>query len=362
MTAYLDNASTTRLRPEVLQAMLPVLRDVHGNPSSIHAAGRRARRVIEDARELIADRIKVSPLQVIFTSGATEANNLALFGTAPKRLVASGIEHESVLRASQRFSDVVTLPVDAQGRVSRIDLERALPASLVSVMMVNNEVGTIQPVAELADVAHAHGALMHVDAVQALGKIPFDFPSIGADLASLSSHKIHGPKGVGALIVRDAARVRPILYGGAQEFEKRAGTENVAGIVGFAKAVELAFRDLPSMARVAALRDRLESSLGGSVNGDPSRRAPHISNLRFDGVDGEALVMALDGKGVCVSAGSACAALGTEPSHVLQAMGLSPDAVRSSVRFSLALDTSDDEVDEALRAVREVLENLEKVK
>jgi cysteine desulfurase len=358
MTAYLDNAATTRVRSEVLEAMVPHLRGTYGNPSSIHAAGRQARRVVEDARELIADRLRVQPLQIIFTSCATEANNLALFGSGAKRLAVSAIEHESVLKPAQRLEAEI-LPVDGGGRVQW----RETAAELVSIMMVNNEVGTIQPVAELAERVHAIGAQLHVDAVQALGKVAVDLPASGADLVSISSHKIHGPKGAGALVALRPERLTPVMFGGSQAFEKRAGTENVAAIAGFAKAVELAVRDLAQMSRVEKLRDRLESGLlskiaGARVNGDPRRRAPHISNLQFPGIDGEALLMALDGRGVWVSSGSACAALGTEPSHVLVAMGLPPEAVKGSIRFSLALDTTDAEIDEALAVVPEVVNAL----
>jgi cysteine desulfurase len=355
MTAYLDNASTTRPRPEVLEAMAAV---GYGNPSSVHAPGRQARRAIEDAREKIADGFRVRPRQVIFTSGATEANNLAIAGTAPGRLSVSPIEHESVLQTARhlarRGTTVHFMSVDSSGRV---DPSSIGDGSLVSVMLVNNETGVIQPVAEIARRARAAEAQVHVDAVQALGRVEFDIESLGVDLLSISSHKIHGPKGVGALIARDPEAIRPVLFGGAQEFEKRAGTENVAGIVGFARAFELAREERPVAApRVAALRDRLESGLlervrGSAVNGDRAGRAPHISNLRFEGVDAEALMMALDGRGVWISAGSACAALGTEPSHVLAAMGLDPAAVRGSVRFSLSSDTTERDIEEALEAV-----------
>ncbi len=360
MTAYLDNAATTRPRPEVLEILAHHSKTAFGNPSSIHGPGRQARRVIEDARERIADRFNVSPLGVIFTSGATEANNLALLGLAPKRLVISSIEHESVLQAARRLgkqgADLRQLPVDGAGRVSIESLHQALPADLVSIMAVNNEVGTIQDTAAICSLAHDRGALVHVDAVQALGKMRIDFP---ADLISISSHKIHGPKGVGALISRHPERLSPILHGGSQEFEKRAGTENVAGIAAFAKAFELA---QPSD-RIEGLRDRLESGLlskipGSRVNGDVRCRAPHLSNLQFDGIDGEALVMALDARGIWVSTGSACAALGTEPSHVLAAMGLSPAAVRGSIRFSLAHDTTESEIDEALSVIPGVVSTL----
>jgi cysteine desulfurase len=371
MTLYLDNASTTRIRPEVLEVMAPLWKGAYGNPSSMHSAGRHARRVIEDSRERIAAALNVSPLQIIFTSGATEANNLALFGSSPSRLVTTAVEHESVLHAARRLSgqgvDVDIVPADGSGRIRPPDVERALsrPTSLVSVMWVNNEVGSIQPVGDVAALARGAGALLHVDAVQGLGKLPWD---VSADLASISSHKIHGPKGIGALIVRDPARLRPILLGGAQEFEKRAGTENVAAIAGFSLAVELAIRDLPTQAsRVARLRDRLESGLvsktpGAAVNAASSLRAPHVSSIRFEGIDAEALLMALDGRGVCASAGSACAALGTEPSHVLVAMGLDPRQVKGSMRFSLAHDTTEGEIDEAVSIVSEVVASLRKIK
>ncbi|MBI2931860.1 MAG: cysteine desulfurase [Planctomycetes bacterium] len=358
---YLDNAATTRLRPEVMEAMAGA---AEGNPSSIHAAGRAARKQIEDARERIAQIVSVDPKEIVFTSGATEANNLAIFGTVGRgeHVVTTAVEHPSVLEACAALEGCETtrVGVDGEGRVDPSDVERAITprTSLISVMLGNNEVGTIQPVEAIEQIARARRIAFHVDAAQACGKVRLR--RVG-DLMTLSAHKMHGPKAVGALVVRRGTRLRARQFGGGQEFERRAGTENVAGIVGFAKAVELAQQGGP----FERLRERLRAGLsripGVRFNGSVRHALPHIVNVSFRGVDGEAVVMALDAEGVCVSSGSACASQSLRPSHVLEAMGLRPEEARASVRFSLGVDSTEEEVDGALAAVARVVERLRRI-
>jgi cysteine desulfurase len=355
---YLDNAATTRVLPEVRDAMDAA---APGNPSSIHAAGRAARRQVEDARDAVAEIAGVDPKEVVFTSGATEANNLAVFGVATGHVVATAVEHPSVLEACAAF-ETTRVPVDAEGRVDPREVERAIGprTSLVSVMWGNNETGVIEPAAEIAAIAKARGVPMHVDAAQACGKVRL---RMTGDLMTISAHKMHGPKGAGALLVRRGVRLRARAVGGGQEFERRAGTENVAGILGLAKALELAERELDARtARMTALSSRLRSALARLPEvafNTPERDAlPHIVNARFRGVDGEAVVIALDAEGVCVSSGSACASQSLEPSHVLLAMGLTPEEARGSVRFSFGADTTEAEVDRAAEATAKVVARL----
>lgn len=344
-TAYLDHAATTRLDPEVRAAMEPAFGPLFGNPSSLHAAGRAARKAIEDARERIADRLGADPKEILFTSCATESNNLALHGR--NDVAISAVEHPSVTEAARGAK---IIPVDGTGRI------REIPAApFVSVMLANNEVGTVQPIAEIAK---AKRGLLHVDAAQALGKIPLSLE--GIDLLTFSAHKIHGPKGIGGLFVRKGTPLSPILSGGGQEFEKRAGTENVALILGLARAVELCRPE--NAARMEAHRARLWAGLSKlpdvHLNGHPSERLPSILNVSFDGVDGEAVILALDAEGVYVSTGSACASLSMEVSPVLRAMGLSPERARAAIRFSISWDTRDEEIDLALEKVPKVIERL----
>jgi len=355
---YLDNAATTRVLPAVKGAMDAA---ASGNPSSIHAAGRAARRQVEDARDAIAEIAGVDPKEVVFTSGATEANNLAVLGVATGHVVATAVEHPSVLEACAAL-ETTRVPVDGEGRVDPRDVERAIGprTSLVSAMWGNNETGVIEPVAEIAAIAKARGVPVHVDAAQACGKVRL---RMTGDLMTISAHKMHGPKGAGALLVRRGVRLRARAVGGGQEFERRAGTENVAGILGLAKALELAERELGARtARMAALSSRLRSALARLPDvafNTPERGAlPHIVNARFRGVDGEAVVIALDAEGVCVSSGSACASQSLEPSHVLLAMGLAPEEARGSVRFSFGADTTEAEVDRAAEATAKVVARL----
>lgn len=371
---YLDNAASTPLLPEVKAAMEPYLSGEFGNASSLHAAGRRARRAVEDARQKVASALGADPKEVLFTSCATESNNLALTGVAEAlraqgdHVVTSAIEHPCVLETAaaleKRGFRVTRVPVDARGLVDPAEVARAVTPRtiLVSVMWVNNEVGTVQPMAEIR--AATKGVLLHSDAAQAVGKVRVS--ARDADLLTVSAHKLHGPKGVGALWVRKGVPLAPQLVGGGQEFERRAGTENVAGVVGLGAALERAVGGLEGHARrMAALRDRLEQGLlslpGTRLNGDAARRAPHLTNISFDQVDGEAIILSLDAEGICVSSGSACASLSLEPSHVLRAMGLPADVARGSVRFSLSSLTTEAEVEGALRAVPPVIERLRSI-
>lgn len=363
---YLDNAATTRLLPEVRAAMDSA---PFGNPSSLHAAGRAARKAVEDARETTADILGCSPKEVLFTSGATEANNLAILGTLRpgQHVVTTAVEHPSVLEACAAAEgvEVARVPVDREGRVSVADLERALTprTALVSVLLGNNEVGTLQPVEEVAALARARRIPLHVDAAQACGKVRL---RLTADLFTLSAHKMHGPKAVGALVVRRGLTLRARQFGGGQEFERRAGTENVPAIAGMAAAMELSERDHDRRAALYArlasrLREGLRRISAVRFNGAPAAALPHIVNVSIRGVDGEAVVLALDAEGVCASSGSACASQSAEPSHVLLAMGLSREEARGSVRFSLGADSTEADVDAALTVVPRVIERLRKI-
>lgn len=365
---YLDGASTTPLLPEVRRAMAPGLEGAFGNPSSPHAAGREARRIVEDARETVAAALGADPGGLVFTSGATESNHLAIEGAAEAlrergdHVVTSAIEHPSVLAACARLEArglrVTRVPVGGSGRVDPEAVARAVTPRtiLVSVMWVNNETGAVQPVAELR--AAAGDAVLHSDAAQAVGKVPVDPAAV--DLLTFSAHKLHGPKGVGGLWIRRGTPLVPRTGGGGQERERRAGTENVAGIAGLAEAVRIACRDRgANAARMAALRDRLRAGLGAPVAGDPG--APHLLTALFEGIEAEAAVLALDAEGICVSSGSACASLSMEPSHVLRAMGVPAEAARGSLRFGITALTTEDEIDRAVEGVKRVVSRLRKV-
>jgi cysteine desulfurase len=366
---YLDNAASTKLHPDVQAAMAPCLAEQEGNPSSPHAAGRRARKRIEDARETVAAALGVDPKEIVFTSGATESNNLAIAGVAEAlrgrgdHVVTSAVEHPCVLgscaRLEARGFRVTRVSVDRDGRVDPAEVARAVTPRtvLVSIQWANHEVGTLQPVRAIREAAR--GVAFHVDAAQAVGKVPVDVR--WCDLLTFSGHKIHGPAGTGGLWVRRGTPLAPLLVGGGQEFEWRAGTENVAGIVGLAAAVKIACRDLDANAkRMASLRERLAGIAGARVNGHAEQRAPHLLNATFDGVDGEAAIVGLDAEGVCISSGSACASLSREPSPVLLAMGRAVGEAKSSLRFSVSSMTTDEEVAVALGIVPRVLERLRK--
>ena len=362
----MDANATTPLLPEVLEAMRPFLLEQFGNASSIHQEGQQARSAVERARGSVAQFLGCRPSEIVFTSGGTESDNLAVFGSvrAGDHVITSAVEHHAVLHAVERLGergvDVEFLPVDGQGVLAAEDVRKALRpnTSLISVMMANNETGVLQPVEEIGRIAGEAGIRFHVDAVQAAGKIAIDVDSIGCQLLSISGHKMHGPQGTGALFVRRSTRLEPLSAGGAHERQRRAGTENVAGIVGLGAAAECAMRS-DGIERMRDLRDRLETGLlacAGGVNGGEAARVPNTTNLwfrslGFDSLDGEALVIALDLKGLAVSSGAACSSGANEPSHVLEAMGVTRDRARSSLRFSLHRGTSEEEIDRAIELV-----------
>ena len=373
---YLDHAATTPVRPEVIEAMLPYFAGVFGNASSLHLYGQKARDALEDARDVVADCIGARSKEICFTSGGTESDNLAVVGAARaaadkrRHLVTTRIEHHAVLNTCKHLESeghqVTYLPVDRSGVVCLDALEQALRRDtvLVSVMLANNETGTRQPVADVAEITRRHGVPLHTDAVQAIGKIPVDVNELGVDMLSISAHKIDGPNGVGALYVRSGTRIAPIVHGGRQEGRRRAGTENVAGIVGLATAMRLAQDEMPrESTRLAALRDRLERGVRHTLpqvrlNGHPTHRLPSILNLGFPGVEAESLLLTLDLSGVAVSVGSACQSGSTMPSHVLQAMGVDPVVARGSVRFSLGRTNTDAEIDRVVVLLADIVERL----
>jgi len=376
---YLDNAATTPVRPEVLEAMLPYLgKEAFGNPSSAHRFGRAARAGIEEAKRAIADAVGAEPNQVVFTSGGTEADNLAIIGAAlaardrdgPFRVVVSAAEHKAVLAAAHAVKHLggeeVILPVSASGVVDSAALDAVLAegVALVSVMWVNNEVGTVQPVAELATRCCDAGVLFHSDAVQAFGKLPVSLGDVNCTLLTISGHKIGAPKGIGALIVRDRKAVEAIIHGGGQQFGIRPGTENVPGIVGLGTAAKLAAQEQQALApRLRELRDELERRVlaivpDAVINGWQGERAPHISNVSIPGTDSEALLMHLDLAGIACSSGSACSTGAVEPSHVLTAMGVPRDLGVAALRFSFGKDSTSDDVDAVAAALPRIVEKV----
>ncbi len=372
---YCDANATTPLAPEVLDAMRPFLLEEFGNASSIHREGQQARRAVERARETLASFFHCREAEVIFNSGGTEGDNTAILGLmrAGDHLITTAIEHEAVLRAAERAgargAEVTFVAPRANGLVDPEEIRRALrPATrLVSVMLANNETGVVQPVEEIGKIVAEAGAYFHIDAVQGAGKIEFDVRRFGCHLCSISAHKMHGPKGVGALYVRRGTPLDPLMVGGSHERRQRAGTQNVPGIVALGKAAELVMTNLVdgTIERVAALRDRLEAGIlriaGTAVNGADAPRVANTTNIRFEQVEGEALVIALDLKGVAVSGGSACHSGSTEPSHVLMAMGLDKQAARASLRFSLLRTATKEDVDRVLQLVPEAVEHLRKL-
>jgi cysteine desulfurase len=373
---YLDHNATTPLRPEVLEAMLPYLRTHFGNPSSVHRTGRRAKQGLEEAREQIAACIRAKPAEVLFTSGGTESNSLALCGavraqTRPKtHIITTPVEHSSVLESVQAltregFSQTL-LPVDGEGRIRVDDLAAALrdDTAVVSIGLANSELGTLQPIAACSRLTRQQGVVLHVDAIQATGKLALNMEELGADLVSLSAHKIYGPKGVGALYMRKGTGLVPVLRGGPQEREKRAGTENVAAAVGFGVAAARAEHEREAVsARLIDLTTRLwtgiQDSVPGVVRNTPRRQClPNTLNLGFPGASGEGLMMGLDLAGIAVSTGSACAAGSVEPSHVLLALGHDARAAKSAIRFSLGKDTSQQDIDRVLDVLPGIVERV----
>ena len=376
---YLDNAATTPVRPEVLEAMLPYLgKEAFGNPSSAHRFGRAARAGVEEAKRAIAEAVGAEPNQVVFTSGGTEADNLAIIGAAlaardrdgPFRVAVSAAEHKAVLAAAHAVKHLggeeVILPVSASGVVDSGALDAVLAegVALVSVMWVNNEVGTVQPVADLANRCCEAGELFHSDAVQAFGKLPVSVRDVNCTLLSISGHKIGAPKGIGALIVRDRKAVEAIIHGGGQQFGIRPGTENVPGIVGLATAAKLAAQEQQALApRLRELRDELERRVlaivpDAVINGWQGERAPHISNVSIPGTDSEALLMHLDLAGIACSSGSACSTGAVEPSHVLTAMGVPRELGVAALRFSFGKDSTIDDVDAVAAALPRIVEKV----
>lgn len=361
---YLDYNATTPVLPAVMEAMMPFFTGEYGNASSIHRWGQRARGAVEEARESVALLLNCRPAEIVFTSGGTESDNLAIFGAPRGHVVTTAIEHHAVLNACEALKNATYVPVGPSGIVDPADVAAALrpDTTLVSVMLANNEIGTIQPVAEIVKIAHQHGALVHTDAVQALGKIPVDVYDLDVDLLSISGHKVYSPKGVGALFVRKGIRIRQQMFGGRHERERRAGTENVPGIVALGAAARVAFGDLAEN-RITYLRNRLETGLRElvpdvSVNGDIERRVPNTTNLTFEGIEGEALVIALDLQGISCSTGAACSSGAIEPSHVLTAIGLPADRARSTLRISLGKQTTDADVDRVLETLPGVVSRL----
>jgi cysteine desulfurase len=377
MRIYFDHNATTPVDPSVVELMARVLREEFGNASSVHHFGQRAKAVLDEARSAVAALIAAEPSEIVFTSGGTEADNFALRGVAEalevtgrKHLITTSIEHEAILNTlrvlARRGWQTTSLPVDADGIVKAETLAEAITdrTALVSVMHANNEIGTIQPIGELARIAHSRGALFHTDAVQSVAKVPVDTRALGVDLLSMSAHKFYGPKGAGALFIKRGARVSAILTGGKHERNRRAGTENVPAIAGFGAAATLAGRKLDVEAsRLRALRDRLEEGVlarvpGTAINGAREPRVPNTTNISVDGVEAESLLIALDLEGIAVSTGSACSSGTLEPSHVLRAMGLPTHRTQNSIRISLGAGNTDAEVDYLLGKLPAVVTKL----
>jgi len=377
MRVYFDYNATTPLAPDVTEAVVRATRDVFGNASSVHHFGQQAKAAMDDARSAVAALVNGDPSEIVFTSGGTESDNFAIRGAADaleptgrRHLIASAVEHEAVLNTLRSLARkgwrTTLLPVDHTGIVSADRLRDAITAdtAVVSVMQANNEIGTIQPIAELAAIAHEHGALMHTDAVQSAGKIPVDVRALGVDLLSLSAHKFNGPKGAGVLWIKRGTRMQPIVTGGKHERNRRAGTENVPAIAGLGVAAHLAAGKLSSEgARIAALRDRLEAGIlggvaGTAVNGAVDARVPNTTNISFERVEAESLLIALDLEGIAVSTGSACSSGTLEPSHVLRAMGLPTHRTQSSLRFSLGMFSTQEEVDRVVEVLPRLVEKL----
>jgi cysteine desulfurase len=370
---YLDNNATTPVLPEVFEAMRPYFNERFGNASSIHHHGQETRAAVERARDSVASLLGCRVAEIVFTSGGTEADNLALAGLTRSgdHVIISTVEHHAVLQACKHLEEagceVTRVPVDGLGLVDPDDVRRALRTNtkLVSIMMANNETGVLQPVEEIGRIAAEAEVCFHTDAVQAAGKVSIDVEQIGCDALTISGHKMHAPQGVGALYVRKGTRLQPLFYGGRHERSRRAGTENVPGIVALGRAAELAMQSLDQGddTTMAAVRDRLQQGIlaqvgDSSVNGDGAPRVPNTSNIYFEDIDGEAMVIALDLKGLAVSTGAACSSGAIEPSHVLSAMGLTVDRARASIRFSIGKQNTADDIDITLALVPETVARL----
>ncbi len=373
---YLDHNATTPVAPEVAEAMIPCLTEIYGNASSVHSLGQEARAAVEKARGQVAGLIGVRANEITFTSGGTEADNLALHGVVggsdkkKKHIITTTIEHSAVLQTCRALetegASATYVPVNGQGVVDPEEIRKAITPDtvLISVMHANNELGTVQPIAEIANIAREHKVPFHTDAVQAAGKIPVSVEELGVDLLSLSAHKIYGPKGVGALWIRGGLPIKPLIYGGKDQRARRPGTENVAGIVGFGAAAELVRLSLEEEGkRLSALRDRLEKEIlervpQAAVSGREAVRTPNTSNIYFDFIEGEALVIALDLKGIACSTGAACSSGAVEPSHVLTAIGLPLERARASMRFSLGRLTTEEAIDRIVETLPGAVEQL----
>jgi len=373
---YLDHAATTAVHPEVLEEMLPYLKGEFGNPSSIYSWGREAKAAVEKARARLAHLLGADPAEIVFTSGGTESDNFALRGVAAanrqkgNHIITTKIEHHAILHTAEQLEKegfrVTYLPVDKDGLVRPEDLEEALTPDtiLVSIMFANNEIGTIEPIAELARIAKSKGVIFHTDAVQAVGNVPINVKELGVDLLSLSGHKIYGPKGVGALYIRRGTRIEPLILGGAQERKWRAGTENVPGIVGLGKAAELAEKELPQrMKHLTELRDLLIDGIMEKIdhvrlNGHRTQRLPGNANFCFEYVEGESLLLNLDLAGIAASSGSACTSGSLEPSHVLMALGIPPEVAHGSLRLTLGRENTREDVEYVLSVLPEIVAKL----
>ncbi|HHT63192.1 MAG: cysteine desulfurase NifS [Bacillota bacterium] len=371
---YMDYSATTPLHPEVIALMTDVMKNVFGNPSSLHSFGREAKKYLDEARQKVADLIGAKFEEIYFTGGGTEADNIAVFGTAyahrkkGKHIITSAVEHHAVLDSCAKLAksgfEVTFLPVDQYGMVDPEQVKKEIRSDtiLISIMHANNETGTIQPIEEISKIAKEHDVFFHTDCVQSVGKIPVNVDKLGADLITLSSHKIYGPKGVGALYKRKGVRVEPLFYGGGQERKIRSGTENTLGIIGFGKAAEIAVREFDiENTRVKGLRDRLikgvlEKIPDVRLNGHPEKRLPNNAHFSFAYVEGESLLLSLDMKGIAVSSGSACSSSSLQPSHVLTASGLPQELVHGSVRFTLGRENTEEDVDYVLSVLPGIVE------
>ena len=373
---YLDNAATTALSPKVLEAMMPYLTEIYGNASSPHWFGQEARRGVEAAREKLAGALGADPSEIVFTGGGTESDNVALFGAVEKykkkgnHVITTNVEHHAILHACEALEKkgyaVTCLPVDEYGLVTPEQVAAAITDKtiLASVMFANNEVGTVMPIPEIAGVCHEKGVLLHTDAVQAVGHIPINVKEMGIDMLSLSAHKFHGPKGVGALYLKKGIRLPSHIVGGEQEKGRRAGTENVAGIVGLGAAIELAVAHIrENAARMSALRDRLIEGILGTIpevklNGHPTKRLPNNVNVSIKYIEGESILLMLDMNGIAASSGSACTSGSLDPSHVLLAMGLPHEIAHGSLRLTLSEFTTEEEIDYVLDLLPQIVQRL----
>lgn len=373
---YMDYSATTPVKKEVLDAMLPYFSEHFGNPSSLYSIAQESKEALEKARGQVASLIGAKANEVFFTAGGSEADNWALEGVADalkdkgNHIITTKIEHHAILHTAEYLEkhgiDVTYLDVDAEGRVNPEDVEKAITDKtvLISIMMVNNEVGTIEPIKEIAEIAHNHGILLHTDAVQALGNVPIDVNNMSIDLMSMSGHKIYGPKGVGALYIRKGTKISNFIHGGAQEMKKRAGTENLAGIVGFGKAAELAKENLEShIDRVSELRDYFISEVTSKipdtiVNGSMEHRHPGNANISFEYIEGESMLILLDMNGISVSTGSACSSKSLTPSHVLSAMGIPVERIHGTLRFTIGDPTTKEDIDYVIEKLVEIVQKL----